>query len=246
MDRFHNTTIKSIVTNDYRAAAIFEKYSLDFCCGGGVTLDQACSEKNLEPALVYAELAGLENESMQGTPHFSEWPLDELVNYIVNVHHHYVRQAIPVLTAHTQKVASVHGERHPEVIAIARHFETVARDMMAHMMKEEHVLFPYIKELVKSKRGGESFRLPPFGGAQNPIRMMEAEHQAAGDELSSVRSLTNNYVPPEDACTTYRVSFQELQQFEEDLHRHVHLENNILFAKTIVLEEELMALAAAR
>ena len=245
MDRYRNTTLKSIVTEDYRAAAVFERYSLDFCCGGGITVDEACLEKELDPALVYDELACLGGSSGT-TPRFSEWPLDELVDFIVNVHHRFVREAVPVLMAHTQKVASVHGGRHPEVVAVARHFEIVAGDLMAHMMKEEHVLFPYVASLVKAKREGGAFQLPPFGGAYNPIRLMEAEHQAAGDAMSAVRDLTNNYVPPGDACTTYRVAFQELKQFEEDLHRHVHLENNILFAKTIVLEEELMALAAAR
>ena len=243
MDKYRNTTLKSIVTDDYRTAAVFERYSLDFCCGGGVTVDQACKEKDIDPALVYDELARL-GGSTERMPRFSEWPLDELVEYIVNVHHRFVREAIPVVMAHTQKVASVHGGRHPEVVAVARHFEIVARDMMAHMMKEEHVLFPYIVSLVKAKRDGGTFRVPPFGGAHHPIRMMEAEHQVAGDELADVRALTNNYTPPDDACTTYRISFQELQQFEEDLHRHVHLENNILFPKTIALEEELMKSSA--
>jgi regulator of cell morphogenesis and NO signaling len=111
--------------------------------------------------------------------------------------------------------------------------------MMAHMMKEEHVLFPFIVNLVEAKRGSKAFRLPPFGSVQNPIRMMEAEHQAAGNEMAGIQSLTDGYFPPADACTTYRVTFQELKQFEEDLHRHVHLENNILFPKTLALEQEL-------
>lgn len=241
METFRKTTIKSIVTNDYRAAAIFEKYSLDFCCKGGVTIDQACSEKNLDPASVYAELAQLANESHGDTPHYSQWPMDELIDYILNVHHKYVRDAIPVISTHTQKVATVHGNNHPEVVEIARHYETVATELQSHMMKEEQILFPYIKALIKAKRDGGAFTPPPFGTAQNPIRMMEAEHRAAGDELYAVRSLSNNYVPPEDACTTYRVSFKELQQFEQDLHQHVHLENNILFPKAIALEQELMA-----
>ncbi len=163
MERFQHTTLKSIVTGDFRAAAVFEKYSLDFCCGGGITVDQACSKKNIDPALVYAELTELANKSNGSTPHFSAWPPDELVEYIVNVHHRYVREAIPILSAHTQKVAAVHGDRHPEVIAVARHFETVALDMKAHMMKEEYVLFPYIKQIVKARRGGAAFQLPPFG-----------------------------------------------------------------------------------
>lgn len=239
METVQKATIKSIVTQDYRAAAIFEKYSLDFCCKGGVTIDQACSEKNIDPALVYAELAQLANVSRENTPHFSEWPMDELIDYIVNVHHKFVRDSIPVIYAHTQKVAAVHGGNHPEVIEIARHFAIVAEELQRHMMKEELMLFPYIKFLIKAKRNGGAFTPPPFGTVQNPIRMMEAEHRAAGDELYEVRSLSKNYAPPEDACTTYRVSFKELQQFEEDLHQHVHLENNILFPKAIVLEQEL-------
>lgn len=239
MQRFQHSTLKSIVTEDFRAAAVFEKYSLDFCCGGGITIDEACSRKNIDPAPVYEELGRLDGNPKGDTPHFSAWPADELISYIVNVHHRYVREAVPALLAHTQKVATVHGERHPEVIAVAQHFESVAKDMMAHMMKEEHVLFPYIEKLVKAKRGNAELGTSLFGTVQNPIRMMEAEHQAAGDELAAVRNLTNNYVPPEDACTTYRVSFKELQQFEEDLHRHVHLENNILFPKAIALEQEL-------
>jgi len=240
METVQTATIKSIVTNDFRTAAIFEKYSLDFCCKGGVTIDQACSEKNIDAGSVYAELAELANASLGNTPHYSEWPMDELIDYIVNVHHKYVRESIPVIYAHTQKVATVHGSNHPEVVEIAHHFETVAAELQRHMMKEEHMLFPYIKSLVKAKRKEGVFMAPPFGTAQNPIRMMEAEHRAAGDELYEVRSLSKNYIPPEDACTTYRVSFKELQQFEQDLHQHVHLENNILFPKAIALEQELM------
>lgn len=240
MEIVQNATIKSIVTSDFRAAAIFEKYSLDFCCKGGVTIDQACSEKNIDPAAVYADLSQLESTAHENTPYYSEWPLDELIDYIVNVHHKYVRESISVISAHTQKVATVHGSNHPEVVEIARHFEAVAAELQRHMMKEEHMLFPYVKSLVRAKRKEGTFISPPFGTAQNPIRMMEAEHRAAGDELYVVRSLSNNYIPPEDACTTYRVSFQELQQFERDLHQHVHLENNILFPKAIALEQELV------
>lgn len=239
MDRFKNATLKSIVTEDFRAAAVFEKFSLDFCCGGGVTVEQACSKKGLDPSEVYSELQELGQQAGAQAPNFSAWPADELIDYIVNVHHRYVREAIPVLMAHTRKVAGVHGENHPEVIAVAQHFDAVARDMMAHMMKEEQVLFPYIRNLVNARRNGDAFRGSPFGSVQNPIAMMEMEHQAAGDEMAEIRSLTGDYVPPQDACTTYRISFQELKQFEEDLHRHVHLENNILFPKAITLEQEL-------
>jgi regulator of cell morphogenesis and NO signaling len=240
METINTSTIKSIVTGDYRAAAVFEKYSLDFCCKGNVTIEEACSGKNIDAAKVYEELQQLAVMPPGEAPHFAAWPLDELAEYIVNVHHKYVRESIPVIYAHTQKVATVHGANHPEVIEIARRFETVATELQSHMMKEERMLFPYIKSLVAAKRNGGSLTPPPFGTAQNPIAMMEAEHRAAGDALYEVRSLSNGYAPPEDACTTYRVSYKELQQFEQDLHQHVHLENNILFPKAIALEQELI------
>ena len=241
METVQNATIKSIVTNDFRAAAVFEKYSLDFCCKGGVTIDEACSVANIDAALVYNDLAQLVNGAREKMPHFAEWPVDELTDYIVNVHHTYVREATPVITAHSQKVASVHGNNHPEVIAIARHFESVAAELQSHMMKEERVLFPYFRALVKAKRGELKFVPPPFGTVQHPIQVMEAEHQAAGEEMNAIHSLAGNYVPPKDACTTYCVSFKELQQFEQDLHEHVFLENNILFPKAVAIERELMA-----
>ncbi len=235
------STIKQIVTDDYRAASVFEKYSLDFCCKGGVTIDQACAEHNFDPMPVFEALEKLRQEPDSGGHTFAEWGPDELITYIVNVHHAYVREAIPVISAHTRKVASVHGANHPEVIQIARHFEEVAAELWSHMMKEEKMLFPYATALVQAKKNGVRIEPPPFGSVQNPIRMMEAEHQSAGDALYAVRALSGNYTPPEDACTTYRVSFSELQHFERDLHEHVHLENNILFPKVLELERELFA-----
>lgn len=245
MNDIRTTTIKDIVTSDYRTAAIFEKYSLDFCCKGGVTIERACAERNISAEPVIEDILRLRQQSPGDAPSFAQWPLDELMEYIVNVHHKYVREAIPVLAAHTQKVASVHGERHPEVIDIAQHFTSVAAELQQHMMKEERILFPYILHLVNAKRSGTAVMRPPFGTAQNPIRMMEAEHAAAGDGLYTVRTLSSSYQPPEDACTTYRVSYQELAHFERDLHQHVHLENNILFPKAIALEQELFAMQEA-
>lgn len=239
MERYQTSTLKSIVTEDFRAAAVFEKFSLDFCCGGGVTVDQACRERNIDPAAVFADLARLGQSPQAGTPKFSSWPCDELIDYIVNVHHTFVRGAIPTLLAHTRKVASVHGGRHPELVAVAQAFESVSADLQSHMLKEEHVLFPYIRQLVQAKRTGSTVVPPPFGAARNPIGMMEAEHKAAGDEFHSIRMMTDAYTLPGDACTTYRITFQELRQFEEDLHQHIHLENNILFPMAVALEEEL-------
>jgi len=240
MNDIHASTIKDIVTNDYRTAAVFEKYSLDFCCGGGKTIEQACKEKSVNPAVVFEELKNSLSNSPSNESRFNEIELDELIDYIVNTHHAYVLKALPAILKHTHTVASVHGERHPEVIRIAEKFAIVAEELQHHMLKEERILFPYIKSLVRSKTLKTAMPPPHFGSVENPIRMMEAEHQSAGNELYEIRSLSSSYAPPADACTTFKVSYLELQQFELDLHNHVHLENNILFPKAVVLEKQVL------
>lgn len=240
MNDLSTSTIKDIVTHDFRTAAVFEKFSLDFCCGGGKTIEQACRDKAVDASLVLAELEATESNFAGKERRFSDMELDDLAEYIVNTHHKFVRMAIPSLLAHTRKVASVHGERHPEVIEIADRFAAVADELQNHMMKEESILFPYITALAQASRANAKVQRPPFHSAQNPIRMMEAEHKFAGDEMYEIRSLSSGYVPPADACTTFKVSYQELQQFELDLHNHVHLENNILFPKAVALEQSVL------
>lgn len=240
MNDIQTLTIKEIVTRDYRTAAVFEKYSLDFCCGGGKTIEQACKEKSVNPGIVLDDLMGTFTSSPSDEDRFNTMPLDELIDYIVKVHHSYVRTAMPAILTHTKKVASVHGSNHPEEITIATTFASVAEELGKHMMKEEQILFPYIKKLVEAKKAGGKMSQPPFGSARNPIKMMEDEHRAAGNEMYEIRSLSSSYTPPPDACTTFKVSYLELQQFELDLHNHVHLENNILFPKAIALEQEVL------
>ena len=161
------------------------------------------------------------------------------MSYIVGNHHAFVRQAMPVLLTHTKKVAGVHGDRHPELPEVARLFNEVAGEMTSHMAKEEQILFPYIVALEEASRSAGRGPSAPFGTVRNPIRMMEAEHESAGDAMARIRSLTSDYAIPDGACTTYRVSLQELEAFERDLHEHVHLENNILFPKAARLEAEM-------
>lgn len=229
-------TIKEIVTQDFQTAAIFEKHSLDFCCRGGKTIDEACREKGIAPESAFTELTRVAPTTQAETSRYTQWSPDFLIDYIVANHHSYVTKMIPVMYTHTQKVASVHGEHHPEVIRIAEIFKGVAEELTRHMQKEELMLFPYIKHLVDVSRNKVTLHKPPFGSAQNPIRMMMQEHQQAGDEMYEIRALSNSYAPPEDACTTYRVTYQELQEFERDLHQHVHLENNILFPAAVQIE----------
>jgi regulator of cell morphogenesis and NO signaling len=236
---FATLTLSEIVKGNFRTAAVFEKYGLDFCCNGKKPIEQACSEKNLDITAIMTELANLRNGESHKDTKYNEWHLDFLIDYIVNNHHNYVIRMLPVISTHIQKVASVHGQNHPETIQAAKIFSAIELEMKHHMMKEEKILFPHIKYLVKNKNEGLTVEAPYFGTIKNPIAMMENEHQSAGDGMYEIRSLTNNYEIPEDACNTFRVTLQELKEFEEDLHKHVHLENNILFPKAILLEENL-------
>lgn len=230
-------TIRDIVANDYRAAAVFQRYGIDFCCGGDRSVQDACAAKGLAPAQLIDELQKTTTTPDAGTPRFNAWDLPALTAYIVANHHAFVRQAIPPLLQHTRKVASVHGEHHPEMGEVARLFDGVADEMLSHMEKEERMLFPYINALAAAAAAHQPAPDAPFGTVQNPIRMMEMEHESAGGAMARINELTRGFQPPEDACTTYRVCLQELDAFERDLHAHVHLENNILFPKAIGLEE---------
>jgi regulator of cell morphogenesis and NO signaling len=235
-------TIGELVATDYRKAEVFRKFGLDFCCGGKRTVREACEKKGINPDEVEAELASVEKQE-SGNRHldFNNWELDFLTDYIINTHHRYVREAIPMLDELSQKVARVHGDVHPELIQIEKHYREVSEELTMHMQKEEYILFPFIKTLAAAKRNGEKVAAPGFGTITNPINMMEAEHVNAGENLVAARELSNNYTLPHDACNSYRILFAKLDEFERDLHQHIHLENNILFPKAIALEKDLLA-----
>ena len=197
-------------------------------------------KKNVDVQKIVDELANL-SDNGSGTQNVNDWQLDFLVDYVMNTHHQYVRRMIPAITLHADKVASVHGNNHPETLQIADLFLAVREELQMHMMKEERILFPQIKQLVLTQKENGQYLPPAFGTIQNPIRMMEYEHTSAGDALFQIRELSNNYSHPEDACNTFKALYSELKEFEEDLHKHIHLENNILFPKAIELEAELMS-----
>jgi len=233
-------TLAEIVKSDFRSARIFENYNLDFCCKGNRLLDDACREKKLNADLILSEVTSVCKET--GSVNESHvWKTDELANHILNTHHVYVKKMLPVIFAHSQKVSEVHGKNHPEVKEIARIFETVHDELSSHLMKEEKMLFPVILHLAELENTGSSMEVSPFGSIQNPINVMEREHVEAGDGFYRIRELSGNYNPPEDACTTYKVLYQELNEFENDLHTHIHLENNILFPMAVELEKKLMS-----
>ena len=230
--------IGEIVAGDFRTAAIFKKYGIDFCCKGGRTVSDACEAKKINPDLIYGEienLPGSDNNSID----FNSWPLDLLADYVEKTHHRYVREKTPVLQAFLDKLCKVHGNQHPELFEIRDLFDGCANDLAAHMKKEELILFPFIGDLVKIKSSGGDYEYPPFGTVENPVNMMKHEHTIEGERFRKIAQLANEYNPPADACNTYRVTYAMLEEFENDLHRHIHLENNILFPKAIQLEKEL-------
>jgi regulator of cell morphogenesis and NO signaling len=230
------TTLGDIVANDYRAAGVFDRFGLDFCCGGKRTFGEACAAARLDPAAVGAELAKLSATSGADDVPDASWPVEELAHYIVRRHHGYVRQQLPVIGGHLEKLVAVHGERHPELRQIAGHFAELSGELQRHMMKEEQILFPYVQQLAASAEFGLEPPVGMFGSVSNPIRMMEAEHRYAGDELGVIRGLSANYSVPADGCTTYRVCYEALAAFDADLRQHIHLENNILFPGAVALE----------
>ncbi len=243
MSAYSNKTLAQIVTDNHRAAAILEKYHLDFCCRGKRTLEQACAEQQIAPAELVRELETIPSLTGQPAFPFDKLTLQQLADYITDTHHAYVKREAPQLLAYLQKVASKHGERHPELLRIFETFAAVKEELELHMQKEEMILFPRIKEIEKTA-GEEPGKLHiQIGYLQSPITVMEQEHDHAGRLLEEIRELSGNYTPPADACTTYKLSFAALQAFELDLHQHVHLENNILFPKAIALFQSLQEAA---
>ncbi|WP_242920132.1 iron-sulfur cluster repair di-iron protein [Pontibacter liquoris] len=233
-------TVGELVAKDFRKAQVFKKYGIDFCCGGKKSIKQVCEEKGIDSSKVEQELNALPDTATGNETDYASWEPSFLADYIVNVHHKYVREAIPALYEYTAKIARVHGSRHPELLEIAKHFTNVANELEAHMPKEERILFPFIKQLYEAKKNGVKLDAPAFGSIQNPINMMEMEHEIAGNDMEAIRTLSNDFTLPADACATYTVAFKKLQEFEDDLHRHIHLENNILFPKALEMEKEVI------
>ena len=237
---FSSLTLAQIVNNNHQAASIFEKYHLDFCCKGKRSLEQACSEQELSVSQVAEELEDIfSKDNKQRIVDFEKMDLTQLCDYILNTHHAYVKNEMPQIYAYLQKISSKHGDRHPELYQIFQTFSAVKEEMEGHMKKEELILFPRIKELLKLANNENANLQLNITYLQSPITIMEQEHDHAGTLLNDIRIFSNDYTPPQDACTTYSLSFAALQAFELDLHQHVHLENNILFPKAIDMFREL-------
>jgi regulator of cell morphogenesis and NO signaling len=227
MKNIAEQTLATIVTNNHFTVPVLEKYHLDFCCKGKRTLANACTEKGISIEAISEEL---EKSSLTPTTKmpFTEMTAEQLISYILIHHHFYVKQSMPTILGHLEKVAAKHGDHFPYMVEVLSLLREINDEMTMHMHKEEVILFPRIKEIVALQQAHQQSNLAP-GYIAAPIQVMELEHEHAGDILYKIRELTNNYTPPAEACTTFQVSLAELKEFEEDLHRHVHLENNLLF-----------------
>lgn len=237
MNTSQEQIIGELVAQDYRTASVFKKYGIDFCCQGNTTINNACEKKNIDTGLVLQDLDELAKKKGNAID-YQTWPLDLLVDYIVKKHHRYVEEKSMELKPYLDKICEVHGEQHPELFDINALFNASVEVLAQHMKKEELVLFPYIQEMVQAKQQSTKIEVASFSSIEIPIRMMEEEHTIEGDRFRKIEELSNYYTPPADACNTYRVTIALLKEFEDDLHLHIHLENNILFPKSIKLEKE--------
>jgi len=233
--------IGELVAQDYRSASVFKKYGIDFCCQGGRTIYDACTKKNINQKSVIDDLELSMRTPDQQTIDYASWPLDLLADYIEKKHHRYVEDKTKEIQPYLDKICKIHGERHPELIEISKQFNAAAGELAQHMKKEELILFPFVRKMTKAIRENVQIATPHFGTIQNPILMMMQEHSTEGERFSLIADYSKNYTPPHDACSTYKVAFALLKEFEEDLHLHIHLENNILFPKARDLEKELNA-----
>lgn len=224
-------TLADLVTSRPAAARVLERHHLDFCCGGGRTVAAACADAGVDVESLYAEIEALAPSS---APDWVSMGVAELVDHVESVHHAYLHEELPLLSQLAAKVRDVHAARHPELVYVVAAYEALRADLEPHLMKEERVLFPMIRELAASAR------TPQFhcGTLANPIQMMLLEHDTTGEFLASVREITQDFTVPDDACPSYRSLFERLEELEADTHLHIHKENNVLFPSVLRLEAE--------
>ncbi|MFS4418044.1 iron-sulfur cluster repair di-iron protein [Maribacter sp. 2307ULW6-5] len=241
MENTMEMTIGEMVAQDYRVAQVFKDHKIDFCCKGNRSLAEVTEKHGLDLEKFLGEIQKVQSQENNDNADFTSWPLDLLADYIEKKHHRYVAGRIPVLKQYLAKLCKVHGQRHPELLNIYEHFMASAGELAMHMKKEELLLFPRVRKMVRAEQTNEPLEAPHFGTVKNPIAAMMQEHENEGERFRIIAQLSDDYNPPADACNTYRVAFSLLKEFEEDLHRHIHLENNILFPQAEILEQKLNA-----
>ena len=228
-------TIGEIVAGDYRTAKVFESHKIDFCCGGNVALAEACKTKGIDLATITRELDAVKSEPVERSQNYASWELPFLADYIINAHHTYLKENTGQIAVYAHKIAAVHGAHHPEVIEIATIFDRIATDMEAHLREEEEVFFPAIKRAHATRKAGSAPAAKDIETIKISLRELSHEHEVIGDAIHTIRHLAKEYAIPGDVCNTFVVTYQKLKEFEDDLHKHVHLESNILFLKAAQL-----------
>lgn len=236
MNFSEDITIGEIAAEDYRSTKIFNQYGIDFCCKGAKTLKEAAEENNINPEELISQIEEAVQEKEKDLQDFKNWSLDKLADYIVKTHHKYTEEQTSVLKPYLQKLIEVHGKEHPELYEINELFQKVAGEMAAHMKKEEIILFPFIKKVVRAQEAGEKLEAA-FSRIENPVNMMIHDHSDQGENFKQIRAITGDYTLPADACQTYELTYRLLSELEKDLHKHIHLENNILFPKALEMSK---------
>lgn len=232
------TTVRELAIGIPHATRIFEKLGIDYCCGGEKLLGDAC----LAATASVEEVVGLLKETTNarretsGGPDWQNEPLSRLCSHIVSKHHTFTRRELARLTELMEKVCLAHGKNHPELLNLQSLLNDLEQELTSHMHKEEQILFPYIHQIEAAKQHLETVPTPFFGTVRNPVRMMMLEHDSAGQHLQRMRSASSNYSVPADACISFQTLYQAMETFEQDLHQHIHLENNILFPRALKME----------
>lgn len=230
-------TVRDYAIETPQTIPVFEKLGIDFCCGGNRPLDEACAAANLNINDVLKALEAAVAEPVRPSDReLRAGSLAELISHIQTTHHVYVRAQIPEIGRLVEKVYGKHGANHPELGTVRNVFQGLGEELMAHLMKEENILFPYIERMEEAVVAGDPILPPPFGTVANPVRMMEHEHDDAGIALKSLRETSRGYTPPADACVSFQALYTALENFEKDLHQHIHLENNVLFPRALEME----------
>lgn len=232
---FAQKKIGEIVAENYLTATVFEKYGIDFCCGGQMPLKTACQLKNLDFDAIQQELKEAKSEPIERSRDYAAWSLSFLADYIVNTHHAYLNEEMRPIGSYVHKIVDVHGGKHLELTKIATIFDKIMLDLEGHLREEEEIFFPAIKRVEADRKNGSTPKRVDCEVIKASLGKLGREHQEIGDAVHEIRHLANDYAIPEDVCNTFILTYKKLKEFEDDLHRHVHLENNILFLKAELL-----------
>ena len=232
------TSIGEIVRSNYRTSELFENLQIDFCCGGEKSLASACAELDINVRDLIAEVQSILKVGDWDSSYLDSLSPSELCDYIVKRHHGYVKENLPLICQRLKKLADAHGHEHPELTEVESLFRITAENLEVHMKKEELLLFPFIKNLVRARKRRYTIPLK-MKELRIQVRNMVEDHTQEGERFAAISRITRQYRVPPDGCNTYSVTYQSLKEFEKDLHRHVHLENNLLFPKFLKIAEEM-------